>query len=122
MCCLIRDGVGRDWLTEKVRESVGLLERDFSTKTWGKVQTLEKRQNIQKRMRRESGLDTRKNWCDRRVRARHQMKAGKSKNEGTKKEGGVQRKRDKWRNDGDGEVDRKREKMFLSPGSIYLNF
>jgi hypothetical protein len=33
MRCYIRDGVGRDWFTEKVRESVGLLERDFSSKT-----------------------------------------------------------------------------------------
>lgn len=65
MRCYIQDGVGRVWFTEKIRESGGLLERDFSTKTWGKVQTLEKRQKIQKRMRRESGLDTRKNWCDR---------------------------------------------------------
>jgi hypothetical protein len=42
-CVVTRDGVGRNWFTEKVRESVGLLERDFSTKTWGKVQTLEER-------------------------------------------------------------------------------
>lgn len=34
----------------------------------------------------------------------------------------MQRKRDKWRNDGDGEVDRKREDMFLFPGSIYFHF
>lgn len=122
MRCYTGDGVGRDWFTDKVRESVALLERDFSTKTWGKVQTLEKRQKIQKRRRRERGLDTRKNWCDRWVGARHRMKAEKWKNEETKKEGGVQRKRDKWRNDRDGEVDRKRENMFLFPGFIYFHF
>jgi hypothetical protein len=82
---------------------------------------LEKRQKIQKRMRRERGLDARKNWCNGRVRARHKMKAGKSKHEETKKEV-LQRKRNKWRNAGDGEVDRKRENMSLSPGSIYFHF
>jgi len=50
------------------------------------------------------------------------MKAGKWKNEETKKEGGVQRKRDKWRNDVNGEVDRKRENLFLCPGFIYFHF
>jgi hypothetical protein len=60
MPCDIRDGVDRKWFTEKVMESVGVLERDFYTKNCGKVQTLEKRQKIQKRMRKESGLDTRK--------------------------------------------------------------
>lgn len=49
-------------------------------------------------MRRESGLDTRKNWCVRWVRARHQMKAEKSKNEETKKEGAVQM--EKWKGNG----------------------
>jgi len=52
MCCYIQDGVGRVWFTEKIRESVGLLERDFSTKTWGKVQKVEKSHKIQKRMSR----------------------------------------------------------------------
>jgi hypothetical protein len=44
------------------------------------------------------------------------------KNEETKKEDVVQRKRDKWRKDGDGEGDRKRENMFPLPGSIYFHF
>jgi hypothetical protein len=65
MRCYIGDGVGRDFFMEKVGESDGLLDHDFSTNTWQKVQTLEKRQKIQKRRRRESGLDMRKSWCDR---------------------------------------------------------
>ena len=34
----------------------------------------------------------------------------------------MQRKRDKWRNDGNGEVDKKRKNTFLFPGSIYFHF